>query len=206
VQIQTITPEIAETLGLKDAQGALVSEPQPNSPAAKAGIRSRDVITSLNGEPVKDARALARTVAGMRPGTKIELGVVRDSKPQKVTVTLGELPAETVGRGEPGQRPSSPRGERGDGSLGLTLAPARAIPGMSNGGVVVTDVAPDGPAAARGFKPGDVILEVAGKSVSTPDEVKSAVDEATRAGKNAILMRVRSGEASRFVAVPLGSG
>ena len=94
VQIQPVTADIADSLGLKKAEGALVSEPQNDSPAAKAGIVAGDVITTLDGAAVKDAHALARKIGTMAPGTSVKLGVLRDGSEKTVTVTLGTLPDE----------------------------------------------------------------------------------------------------------------
>src|SRR5215831_8708848 len=91
VQIQPVTAEIAESMGLKKAEGALVAEPQANSPAVKAGIQSGDVITKVNGEAVKDARSLARRVSTLSPGASVKLTVVRGGKEEVVAVTLAEM-------------------------------------------------------------------------------------------------------------------
>src|SRR5262249_3003077 len=94
VQIQPVTSEIADNLGLKSDEGALVAEPQANSPAMKAGIKSGNVITKVNGEAVKDARSLARRISTLSPGTSVKLTVVRGGKEDVVTLTLGEMPKE----------------------------------------------------------------------------------------------------------------
>ena len=94
MQIQPVTADIADSLGLKNAEGALVAEPQADGPAAKAGIQAGDVITAVNGKPVKDARDLARRSARMAPGATVKLGVVRKGAEKTVDVTLGELPSE----------------------------------------------------------------------------------------------------------------
>jgi serine protease Do len=91
VSIQAISPEIAEGLDLKQTQGALVAEPQPNSPAARAGIQSGDIITSLQGRPVKDERELSKMVSDMAPGTKVEVGVVRQGEKKTIALALGQL-------------------------------------------------------------------------------------------------------------------
>ena len=98
VQIQPVTTEIAESLGLKNDEGALVAEPQEDSPAAKAGIEAGDVIISVNGTRVKDARELSRRIGGMAPGANVKLGVIRKGAEKTVTLTLGELPAEQAAR------------------------------------------------------------------------------------------------------------
>jgi serine protease Do len=201
VQIQPVTAEIADGLGMKSAEGALVSEPQANSPAAKAGILAGDVITAVNGHAVKDARDLAKQIAGMAPGSSVKLTVMRKGEEKSISVPLGELPnqreakAATPDSANPGAT-DVPR-------LGLTVAPAGQVAGSGSEGVVVTDVDPNGIASDQGFKTGDVILEVAGKKVANPADVRSALSGAQKDGKKTILMRVKSGEETRFVAIKL---
>ena len=198
VQIQPVTADIADSLGLKKAEGALVSEPQNDSPAAKAGIVAGDVITTLDGTAVKDAHALARKIGTMAPGTSVKLGILHDGSEKTVTVALGTLPDERQASAAP-QNGS----ENGTPRLGLTLAPASAVGG--NQGVAVTAVDPTGPAADHGMKSGDVILDVAGKMVSSPSDVSKEIAVLHKAGKKTVLMRVKSGNATRFVAIPFGN-
>jgi serine protease Do len=207
VQIQPVTQEIADSLGLKKADGALVAEPQADGPAAKAGIESGDVITAVNGEAVKDARELARTIGGFAPGNSVKLNVIHKGQDKVVNLTLGQLPNQIEAKA------NLDRGDRGDsmrGSdlprLGMTVAPAASVAGAGKEGVVVTDVDPKGAAADRGFKEGDVILEVGGKAVASPLDVRDALAAAKTDNKNSVLLRVRSGGTSRFVAVPLAKG
>ena len=94
VQIQPVTSAIAESLGMKESKGALVAEPMTDSPAAKAGIRSGDVITALNGNPVKDARDLAMQIGGMAPGAAANVTIWREGAEKSVSLTLGEMPRE----------------------------------------------------------------------------------------------------------------
>jgi serine protease Do len=198
VQIQPVTNELADSLGLKNARGALVAEPQSGSPAQKAGIKAGDVIVSVNGDAVADARNLARRISSTAPGTSVKLGIVRSGKEETLTLTLGELPKERQARADTDER-TSPRGVDVP-KLGLSLAPAR------NGGegVVVTQVDPSGTASEH-FQAGDVILDVNGKAVSSPADVRKAVSDAQSDGKRSVLMRVKSNQGTRFVAVPLGS-
>jgi len=204
VQIQPVNADIADSLGLKTAEGALVAEPQPDGPAVKAGIQSGDVITSVNGQPIKDARELAKRIGSMAPGASVKLGIVSKGAEKTVNVTLGELPAE--------QRQAKADSVDRDNSgtdvprLGLSLAPADKVAGAGSEGVVVTQVDPDGPAAAQGFRTGDVILDVAGKRVTSPDEVRKAMADARTGGKRTVLLRVKSGDNTRFLAVPVGRG
>jgi len=201
VQIQPVTADIADSLGLKQARGALVAEPQEGSPAAKAGIKSGDVIVSLNSDEVPDARTLARRISSMAPGTSVRVGVFRNGKEEQLSMTLGELPKERLAN-------ASPR-DRGDGStdlprLGLSLAPAAKVNGAGDEGVVVTQVDPDGAAAARGFKTGDVILDIGGRAVNAPADVRRVMNDAKAGGKRTVLMRVKSEQGMRFVAIPVG--
>src|SRR6516164_9041961 len=202
VQIQPVTTEIADSMGLKSDKGALVAEPQANSPAIKAGVKSGDVITKVNGEVVNDARSLARRISTLSPGASVKLTLVRGGKEEVVTITLGEMPKERQANAGTQERELN----GGDvPKLGLSLAPANQVAGSSGEGVVVTQVNPDGPAAERGFKTGDIILDVGGATVSTPSEVKKALADAKGAGKKTVLMRVKSEGGTRFVALPIGN-
>ena len=207
VQIQPVTSDIADSLGLKKAEGALVAEPQANGPAAKAGIESGDVITAVNGEPVKDARELARTIGGLSPGNSVKLNVLHKGQDKVVNLTLGQLPNTQEAKAD---TDNDDKGGATRGTdvprLGLTVAPANSVAGAGKEGVVVTEVDPKSAAAERGFKEGDVILEVAGKSVTSAGEVRDAITAARNDNKNSVLMRVKSGGSSRFVAVPLAKG
>jgi len=198
VQIQPVTQDIADSLGLKEAAGALVSEPQANSPAAKAGIASGDVITTLDGASVRDARELSRKVGTMAPGTSVKLGLIRDGQEKTVTLTLGTLPNEKQAAN---QQKEDEVPESDVPKLGLTLAPGKA-----EGGVVVTAVDPNGVAADHGFQVGDVILDISGKSVASPSDVRSKIADARKQGKHTLLFRVKSSAGTRFVALPLGNG
>jgi serine protease Do len=202
VQIQPVTAEIAESLGLKKAEGALVAEPQTGSPAVTAGILSGDVIVSVDGKPVKDAKDLAKRIGAMAPGAQIKLTILRKGEEKTLTLTLGELPRDQrQARANPEERDS---GTTQLSRLGLTLMPASKVAGSGGEGVVVTEVDPDGPAADRGFKAGDVILDVGGKAVSAPADVRKALSDARAEGKKSVLLRVKSGEATKFVALSLG--
>jgi serine protease Do len=202
VQIQSVTPEIADSLGLKSQQGALVAEPQAGGPAAKAGIEAGDVITAVNGAPIKDARELARQIGGLPPGTSVKLALLHKGAEKTVTMMLGTLPNQREARADTGtNEPTGTDIPR----LGLTLAPAGQVAGSGNEGVVVTNVDPSGIAADHGLKTGDVILDVGGKKVGNPGEVRDAIRDAQKDGKRTVLMRVKSGsEGTKFVALRLG--
>jgi serine protease Do len=208
VQIQPVTQDIADSLGLKKAEGALVAEPQANGPAAKAGIESGDVITQVNGENVKDARELARTIGGLAPGAAVKLNVMHKGQDKVVNLTLGTLPNQVEAKADTDSGDDNGKATRGTDvpKLGLTVAPANSVAGAGKEGVVVTEVDPKSAAADRGFKEGDVILEVAGKTVANANDVRDAITAAKDDNKNVVLMRVKTGGQSRFVAVPLAKG
>ena len=204
VQIQPVTQDIADSLGLKKAEGALVAEPQKDSPAVKAGIEAGDVITAVDGKPVKDARDLAKKIGVLPPKASVKLAVLHKGSEKTVTLTLGEMPAVKEARAE--ANVPSDSGAVDLAKLGLTLAPAARVAGSGSEGVVVTGVDSSGVAAERGFSTGDVILEVAGKSVSTPADVREVVASARTEGKRSVLVRVKKGDNTRFVALPVGNG
>jgi serine protease Do len=165
------------------------------------------VITSVNGETVKDARELARTIGALAPGNNVKLNVLHKGQDKVIALTLGQLPNSLEAKAD---NDNGDKGSATPGSdvpkLGLTLAPANSVAGAGKEGVVVTEVDPKSAAAERGFKEGDVILEVAGKSVANAGDVREALNAARTDNKNSVLMRVRSGGSSRFVAVPVAKG
>ncbi|GJE13964.1 MULTISPECIES: Do family serine endopeptidase [Methylobacterium] len=199
VQIQPVTQDIAEGLGLDKAKGALVDHAENGTPAAKAGLKAGDVIEKVNGDTVDSARELSRKIAGMKPGAKVELSYLRGGKADTATVTLGAMPTDgtkVASRDDDASGNGQPR-------LGLQLAPASEV-GLSDQGVAVVQVDPDGPAAAKGIEAGDVILDVGGQSVSRPGDVATQIRAAESSGRKAVLMRVKSGKGqTRFVAVSL---
>ena len=174
----------------------------------RAGIVSGDVIMAVNGTPVRDARELSRTIGAMAPGAKVKLDVTQKGQERTVDLTLGELPNQREARasidGDRGQQRSQRSMELG--RLGMSVAPASSVAGAGKDGVVVTEVQPSSAAAERGFKEGDVILEVGGKAVSSTADVRDAIQSARSENKNTVLIRVKTGGSSRFVAVPLGRG
>jgi serine protease Do len=189
VHIQPVTPAIAESMGLKKAEGALVAEPQKDSPASKAGIAAGDVIVAVDGAAIKDAAELSRKIGEMKPGTTVKLDVIRKGETQAMTATLAEMRRDGGTEGRAARANEEPR-------IGLMVA-------AQDDGVMVTGIDPDGIAAEHGFRVGDVILEVAGKAVKTPEEVRKALAEARGADRKHVLMRVKSEDGAKFVAVPL---
>ncbi|HEY1312178.1 MAG TPA: PDZ domain-containing protein, partial [Pseudolabrys sp.] len=204
VQIQPVTQDIADSLGLKKAEGALVAEPQAGSPAKQAGIEAGDVITAVDGKPIKDARDLAKRIGALAPKTSVKLTVLHKGSEKAITLTLGELPNTKEARADTATPDNADTADLA--KLGLTLAPAARVSGDGGQGVVVTGIDSSGVAADHGFSTGDVILEVAGKSVSTPADVRNSIASARTEGKRTVLLRVKSGDNTRFVALPVGNG
>lgn len=198
VQIQPVTKDIAESLGLSEQKGALVSEADAKGPAKEAGIVPGDVITAVDGRTVASPKELARLIGGTQPGKKVEVSLWRNGKSETVTVTLGDLPgADKQAKVEE----PAPADANALEDLGLTVT--RAEDGK---GVVVTDVDPDSEAANRGIQPGDVIVAVNSKEVGSGDDVTAAVADAAKAGRKAVLMQIMRDDTSRFVALPVAKG
>lgn len=196
VQIQPVTDDIAEGLNLKDKKGALVADVTDQSPALAAGIKTGDTITKVGDEDVSDPRDLAKKVARYAPGKTVSVTLVRDGKTMTIPVELGKMPGDKqAANTQPAQTEHSSLAD-----LGVRLAPAE-----DGAGVKVIDVKPGSTAEERGIRPGDVILEVAGKEVHQPADVKSALTAVKGAGKR-IVMLIRSGDNQRFVALPGGEG
>jgi serine protease Do len=199
LQIQAVTADIAESIGLQKAEGGLVAQIEAGSPAAKADIAAGDVITAIDAEPIKDNRDLSRKIGDMAPGTRVKLAVLHNGKEKTVALTLGELAALPRVGVAPSPAPAG-----GPADLGLTLAPAGQVRGAGGRGVVVIEAKRRGSGAEHGLETGDVILEVGGKVVNSADDVRSALVDARRGGKRLVMLRVQSGGANRFVALPVG--
>jgi len=198
VQIQPVTAEIADSLGLKSTTGALVAEAQANSPAQDAGIRSGDVILGVDGQKIESPRELARKIASLGPDAKADLTVWHSGAEKSVTIKLGTLPPDKEAKAS---KDDSDIGTTSLAKLGMSLAPAASVPGAGKEGVVIADMDPDGIAAQKGLKVGDVIVEAGGKTVSKPSDISSVISDAKKDGHKAVLLRVKNQEGTRFVAV-----
>jgi serine protease Do len=177
VTVQGITPDLATSLGLSSTRGALVSGVEESSPAAKAGLRQGDVITSYNGRNVEDSNQLRNSVASTKPGTSVSLQVLRDGRTETLQATVGELESKR-------ERVSSPSAERGEGRFGMTVE-------SGNAGVTIVELDPSGIAAESGLREGDVIQKVDGRSVRTAAELKAALNRTD--GKPSLLVASRDG-------------
>ncbi|MGI9400430.1 MAG: Do family serine endopeptidase [Rhizobiaceae bacterium] len=193
VQIQPVTTDIAESVGLEEDAGAIVTVPQEDSPAAEAGIRAGDVITEVDGKTIKNPRQLARLIGGYQPEEMVNVTVWRDGEFQEIEVTLGKL-AETA------EMPKSDDEKMKSGELGL------ALESNEDGGVTVVEVMPDSSAADKGLREGDIITSVNGEEVKKPEDVAKIVREAEELGRKATLFQIGRGDETRFVAIPFKRG
>jgi serine protease Do len=206
VVIQNVTDDIADSVGLKEAKGAMITKVSEDGPAAKQDVKAGDVIVEVNGETIEDSRDLARKIAELHPNTDVKLTIMRYGEKHNVDMKLGTFPNGKKLASLEEDKPDSTTGEQMK-DLGLSLAPAGKIPGAGEEGVVITEVAPNSDAADKGLKPGDVILEVAGETVSQPGDVakgvQKAIDKAKDKDKVNVLVKVKSGDQQRFVALSL---
>jgi serine protease Do len=197
VRIQSVDEDVAASLGLGEAKGALVNDVTTPGPAAEAGLKNGDAILSVNGVRINDSRDLARQIATYSPGTKVDVKVLRAQREQTIPVTLGTMPSNLeLAKAEPPGRPSQgPEATQ----LGLTVSP-------SKDGVMITDVDASSDAGQKGIKVGDLILEIGGFPVTGAEDISKAVREANKLQRKAVLLRIKSGSETRFVAVQLKRG
>jgi serine protease Do len=196
VQIQPVTEEIGESLGLSGTKGALVNEAQPDGPAKEAGIVAGDVITKVDGKDVASPRELARLIARIDPGKTVEVTLWRNGKNETVKLKLGELPGEQQQASLDRDAPAGETGTLAD--LGLTVTTAD-----DGRGLVVTDVDPDSDAADRGIQAGDVITAVNSAEVNGADDVAKAMQDAAKAGRKSVLVQLSREDTNLFVALPV---
>lgn len=206
VNIQAITPELAEGIGRDSTEGAIIVSAADGSPAQIAGLQSGDTILQVEDEIVEGPTELAGIIAGFDPGDTVDVLVWRDGEAQNIDVELGTLPSER----ELASTFRAPELERSDegilGDLGVTVAPASSI-GVEGNGLVVTEIEPGSVASDRDLREGDQIVEIAGESVSTIRELNRAMRQAARNGQSSALVRVEDQTGtSRFVALPTGRG
>jgi serine protease Do len=204
VQIQQIDDELAAGLGLEESNGALVSEVVTDSPAERAGLEPGDVIVAFEQTEIETIKDLTRAVAEVRPDSDIELEVWRDGKSKKLDVSLGESPDDRALQAEQ----ASEGNAEDPANLGLSLArltpESRQRFGIADHieGALIAGVAPEGPAARKGLRPGDVILRVGREETGSPAEVKKEIDRLTDQERESAVLQVARGEARSFVAIP----
>jgi serine protease Do len=205
VVIQNVTDDIADSIGMAEAKGAMITKVTEDGPAAKEDLKPGDVIVEVNGDKIADSRDLARKIAELNPATDVNLAIVRYGEKRDVTMKLGTFPSNKQLAALEEDKPDTGQQMK---DLGLSLAPAAKFPGAGEEGVVITEVDPQSDAADKGLKPGDVILAVAGVNVSNPADVAAGVKKAMDGAKSdkdtvKVLMQVKTGDQTRFVALSL---
>lgn len=187
VSIQGMDEEIAQSLGLDEAKGALVADVVSGSPADEAGIRAGDVITSFDGDQVEKVKDLTRLAAAAEPGARLGIGVWREGETTALNLRVGSSTKDSP-------EPATPR-VASKGQLGLSLAPLTPKDRQRHGladdaeGVVVAAVAPGSPAARKGLRPGDVIAMVGQTPVTSPEDVVRLVEMARDADRPSVLLK-----------------
>lgn len=202
VKIQNIDEDTAASLGLPEARGALVSEITPNGPAANSEMKAQDAILMVNKDKIADSRDLARKIAELAPDTTVDVTVWRNNAEKVVKVKLGTFPG---GKDDP-SKPDAPKSSSSLelSQLGITMMPVKAgAPKDKDGGVVIAEVAAGSDAAAKGLKAGDVILQVSGETVNSPEDVVAGVKKAESLKRKAVLLHVKSADSKRYVPVQL---
>ena len=206
VKIQNVDEDTSAALGLPDAKGALVSEITKDGPASGSGLKVQDTILQVNADKINDSKDLARKIADLRPDAMVELKVWRGGAEQTVKVKLGKFPgsAEEIAKLEQGQAPGDDKADDGVevDKLGMKLAPSKGSD--SSEGVTIADVANNSDAAEKGLKAGDIILQVDGAPVSTPEEVVESINKIAGNGKKAVMLYVKTAEQKRVVPLRFG--
>ncbi len=196
--IQTLTPDLAASLGIRASKGVIVDQLAPAGPAERAGLATGDIITAIDGQPIDSASDFTQQVALAKPGAAIRLTVVRNGEPRDFTIRSGLRPSDDAlaaageGSGQGGQAPGGP--------LGLHVTPD------ADGGLLVQDVAPDGDAAQKGLRPGDVILKAGVRPMQSATDLASAVADARSVGRRNVPLLVARGGQRFYVPVEVGAG
>ena len=215
MSIQPLDDDIARSLGLEEARGALVASVVPDGPAARAGIQQGDVILTFQGQRIEDSRDLTQRVGATPTGVNSRVEVLRNGQRRTLNMRLAERPSEqTLAAANPApQATPEPEQEQQGGvaqsSLGVSVRPLTADDRSryelraNESGVVITSVEPSSDAAQKGIRPGDVILQAGGRQIRTVAELTAAVDAARRANRP-LLLQVNNRAGRGFVAVDVG--
>jgi serine protease Do len=207
VRIQAVTDEIAESIGLDKPRGALVTDVDQNSPAAKAKLQPGDVILSFDGKPIERTRQLPRLVAETPADKTVKLTLWRDGKESSVDIKIGPLNPDKLATAAPAAPP--PKDIATIDTIGMSLAKVTAelrrdleLPEDTRG-VVVVDVDEGGPAAKRGVQAGDVVAAIGRDAITAPEQVPDKVEAARKAGRKLVLVKIERDGAAQFVALPV---
>ncbi len=210
VQIQPVTKDVAEAVGLANASGAIVAQVDESTPAGKAGIKAGDIVTKFGATTIENPKALARVVGDLKPGTKDKITVWRQGKEVTLDVTVGNLKDDRMASADTGSmnEPS----QTADASvnlpdLGLKVADLTDEMRESLGldadvsGAIVNQV-DEGPAQDRGINEGDIIVSVNQEPVTSAAAARDAIAKAKSEGKKSVLMLVQRKDGQNFVALP----
>lgn len=194
VQIQDVTEDIAESLGLDERRGAIISSLVADGPAARGGLRRGDVVLAINGNDVENSGDLTRRVGAIAAGQPVNFRILRDGDEDTIRITLAERPDETTLNTLPGvgEEPEAAR------YFGMQLTPAE-----DGNGLVVESLDSGGEATMKGLRRGDVIVEAGGQEVNSVDDFAEAVEAAQGDGRSAILLLVQGANGQRYIALQL---
>ncbi len=200
VKIQSVTEDMAASLGLDKPQGALINEVTKDGPAEKAGFKAGDAILEVGGKKIEDSRDLARKIAAYSPGSTVNVAVRRTSGDANIKVKLGTFPGATpeVAKAAEPKKEAKPTALK---DLGLELV----VPPKGEKGVAIAAVDDASDAAEKGLQKGDLIIAVNSQNVTKPGDVDKAVQAAKKLGRKAVLVTLKRGDTRRFVAIQLKS-
>jgi serine protease Do len=206
VQIQDLTPDLAASMNVNDAKGAIVAEVVDGSPAERAGFAQGDVVVAVDGRDVADSRILTREVAALRAGETASFTVLRDGERRTLTARIERRDPERLASSDGTMRSAEPS------ALGMSLAPINPALrqqyelGEDVTGVFIAEVDPDSEAARKGLRAGDIIVRVGSQPTRLPSDVSRGIEEARRMGRETVLMLIANADGERFVALRIAQG
>lgn len=209
VEIQQVTPELAQGLGLDETKGALIANINPSSPAAKADLKTGDIVLGFNGIAVKEMRDLPRLVASADPGSQAKLNILRDRQTKDVVVEIGKLKSESVAADNNDTQNNNASAGSENAILGATLT--TLTPRVRQAfdvdddvkGVIITDLNEDSPLIDEGVKPGDVIERIGNNEVTQPIEITRFAEAVRKSDKKVLVMLINRDGQERFIAINL---
>jgi serine protease Do len=204
IGIQELTSDLAEQFGANSVNGALVSDVSKGGPAEQAGLRAGDIITKFDGKNIQDTAHLKNMVAATKPGTRVTVDILRDGKPQSITATVAKLASEpelaSVASEPAGASTDKPSSRLGVSVQALTPGLATQLGYQGDKGVVVTDVQQGGAASVAGLREGDLIMEANHQTISSPSELRRAMDKAK--DQRSTLLRIKRDKETVYILVP----
>ncbi len=197
IMIQDITPDLAESFGIKETKGVIIADVIPDSPAEKGGLKRGDIVKSLNSKPVDNANVLSRSVAALPPDTSVTLDVIRDGKPTTIKLNIGTMPEETPEKARTGRKSESAWGITVQ-NLTAELAQKFGVDEKESG-VVITEIAPGTAASEARLRQGDIIKEVNREKIQNVRDWKQTTDKMKKG--EPLLLLVKRGGNTFYVAI-----